>query len=136
MEQIEAFRHAVTWSEPFIIGLIAFQVVVLVLSLYVTRPSVTLVPRVTMLIFIGVLVRSAEYVNEWAAREWETFCTQNYFDRGGVFISIFLCAPLLIDSFLMLILFLREAAQLLVQVKKAELTKKRKDAKRRSKKDQ
>ena len=107
--------------------------------MYVGRRDCGLTPRIMMLLFVGALVRSAEYINSWAAREWQSFCTQNYFDQRGIFISIFLCAPLLIDSFIMLVMFLVEAAQLLVQVKKAEIKKKRKDAKaseRRGKKDQ
>lgn len=111
----------------------------LALTFYVGRRNCGLTPRVVMLLFIGLVVRSAEYINAWAAKEWQSFCTQNYFDQRGIFISIFLCAPLLIDSFMMLVMFLLEAAQLLVQVKKAELKKKRNDAKaseRRGKKDQ
>jgi len=138
-EQLDAFRHAITWSEPFILSILAFQFVMFALTLYVGRRDVTLTPRVIMLVFVGIVVRSAEYINHWAAREWRSFATQNYFDRQGIFISIFLCAPLLIDSFIMLVMFLREAADLLIQVKRSELKKKNKDAKsieRRDKKDQ
>lgn len=121
-------------------SIIAFQIVMFALTLYVGRRNVSLTPRVVMLIFVGIVVRSAEYINSWAAGEWRSFCTQNYFDKQGIFISIFLCAPLLIDSFIMLVMFLREAADLLIQVKRSEMKKKSKDAKaaatRRSKKDQ
>lgn len=111
------------------------------LTLYVARSNVSLTPRVFMLILIGLVVRCAEYLNKIAAQEWSSFCTQNYFDQRGIFISIFLCAPLLIDSFIMLVMYLREAALLLIQVKKAEIKKKRKTsskaaAERRGKKDQ
>ena len=141
-EHLDAFRHAITWSEPFILGLLAFQMTMFALTLYVSRRDVGTTPRIVLLVTMGVLVRSAEYINQWAAHEWSSFCTQNYFDARGIFVAIFWCAPLLLDAFIMLVLFLREAAQLLVQVKKAELRKKRQDAKattatqRRSKKDQ
>ena len=127
-EQLDAFRHAITWSEPFILSLIAFQIIMFALTLYVAQRHVGLTPRVLMLIVIGIIVRSAEYVNRWAGTDgaWQSFCTQNYFDQRGIFISIFLCAPLLVNSFVMLVLFLREAAQLLIQVKKAELKQKNK----------
>jgi hypothetical protein len=90
------------------------------------------------MIFIGGLVRSAEWINQWASAEWKSFCTQNYFDDKGIFVAIFLCAPLLIDSFIMLVLFLRESALLLVQVKRAQIKNKSKSEKasRRGKKDQ
>ena len=137
-EQLDAFRHAITWSEPFILSILAFQIVMFGLSLFVARRNVGLAPRITMLVFVGAVVRSAEYINQYAAEHWQSFCTQNYFDQRGIFISLFLCAPLLVDSFLMLVLYLREAAVLLVQVKKAQLKKKHKDAvaQRRGKKDQ
>jgi hypothetical protein len=94
---------------------------------------------------IAGLVRGAEYINRWASHNWESFATQNYFDERGIFVSIMLCAPLLLDSLVMLLLFLREASQLLIAVKTAELKKQKKAAKeesttgttkRRSKKDQ
>lgn len=109
------------------------------LTLYVGRRDVSLTPRVIMLVFIGIVVKLSEYINKLASREWESFATQNYFDQRGIFTSIFLCAPLLVDSFIMLVLFLREASQLLIQVKRAQIKKKRQDAKageRRGKKDQ
>jgi TRAP-type uncharacterized transport system fused permease subunit len=132
---MDAFRHAITWSEPFIICLVVFQVVIFGLTIFVGRRDGGLVPRVALMILIGGLVRSAEWINRWASEEWKSFCTQNYFDQKGIFVSIFLCAPLLIDSFIMLVLFLREAALLLVQVKRKELKNKGK-ASRRGKKDQ
>jgi hypothetical protein len=144
MEQIDAFRHAITWTEPFIVGIIVFQIVMLGLSFYVARRDVGLTPRIVMLLLIGVLVRSAEYMNKEASIRWDSFCTQNYFDQRGIFISIFLSGPLLLDSMIMLLFFLREAAQLLVQVKTAEIKRKRTGAggattsttARRGKKDQ
>lgn len=74
---------------------------------------------------IGILVKCSERINTYAAHNWEEFATQNYFDAKGVFMGIFLCGPLLVDSFLMLIIFLREASQLLVQVKTMELKRKK-----------
>lgn len=88
------------------------------------------------MITIGILVRSAERLNTYAAHNWEQFATQNYFDSKGVFMAIFLCAPLLLDSFLMLIIFLREASQLLVQVKTMELKQKEEAKKRNREKNQ
>lgn len=46
--------------------------------------------------------------------------------------GIFLCGPLLLDSFLMLVIYLREASQLLVQVKTMEL-KRKEQAKKKNK---
>jgi len=134
----------VTWTEPFIVLLLAFQVFMFGLCLTVSRKNTSLVPRVAVMVFVGATVRGAEFLNRYGAAHWRQFATQNYFDERGVFVSLFLCAPLLLDCFLMLVLFLREAVQLLVQVKKSELKKKQQQqqggggssGKRRAKKDQ
>jgi hypothetical protein len=83
-----------------------------------------------LLVFLAGIVRSAEYLNKYGANNWEQFATQNYFDENGVFISIMLCAPLLLTALIMLISYLREAARLLVQVKRQELKEKYKKNKK------
>jgi hypothetical protein len=64
-------------------------------------------------------------MNGYAARNWESFATQNYFDRSGIFVGIAFCGPLLLDCFIMLTLLIREASNLLVEVKQMELKKMR-----------
>ena len=44
------------------------------------------------------LVRSAEYINRYAARHWREFALQDYFDPRGVFISLMFSTPLLIGA--------------------------------------
>lgn len=144
-EHINAFRSAITWSEPFIIGLIIFQIFMFSCTVYVSRPSVDLMPRVVLLVVIGIIVRTAEYTNEWAAQNWrELGITQNYFDARGLFMAIMLSAPLLLNSLIMLLCFVREAKNLLVEVKTKQILQKRaakkktesKVSQRRAKKEQ
>ncbi len=92
-----------------------------------------MVSRIVVLLIVGVLVRCSELLNAYAARNWEAFATQNYFDRAGIFTGLFFSGPLLLDSFMMLMLMLREASSLLIEVKQMEI-KKRQQAKK-SKKD-
>jgi len=125
MEHISAFKTAINWKEPFVIGLFAFQIMMFVSAYYVSKRDRGLAPRLTVMVFIGVLVRLSEYINSYAAEHWQIFATQNYFDKGGVFIGIMFCGPLLVDCFMMLYLFLREASQLLIEVKTHEIKKKR-----------
>lgn len=125
-EHFDAFRSAITWSENFILGLIAFQVLMFVLSLAVSRRDGPLTPRVCVLLFIGIVVRSAERLNSLGSQHWKSFATQDYFDSRGVFVGIMLCGPLLLDCLMMLFMFLREASTLVVQVKKEELKRKKK----------
>jgi hypothetical protein len=134
MEHISAFKTAINWKEHFIIGLIVFQILMFVSAYYVSKRDRGLVPRITVMVVIGVLVRLSEYINSYAAEHWRIFATQNYFDKGGVFVGIMFCGPLLVDCFMMLYLFLREASQLLIEVKTHEIKKKRaKEAKAKEK---
>ena len=130
LEHLQAFRSAITWEEPFIIGLVAFQVVMFVLCIYVSRPDRSLAPRLAVMITIACIIKCSETINEYAAQNWESFCTQNYFDRRGVFMMVMICCPLLLDSLIMLFLFLREASQLLVKVKTSQLKEKLKQQKK------
>lgn len=134
LEHFHAFRSAITWSEKFILGLIGFQIFMFLLCYFVSRRSKALAPRLVVMVFIGAVVRSAEWLNGLGARHWEKFATQNYFDRRGIFVAIMLSGPLLLDSFLMLISFVVEASQLLVTVKKEELRRKKQGTLDRKKK--
>lgn len=136
MEHFQAFKSAIRWTEPFVLSIIGFQVIMFLLCIWVSRPNRTTTTRITFMICIGLIVRSAEYLNKVGAREWESFATQDYFDKQGIFVLTFLSGPLLIDCILLLIMFVREASQLLVQVKRKEFEKKKKNAGgKRQKKD-
>jgi transmembrane protein 18 len=141
MDHFHAFQHAITWTEPFVLSLLAFHACMLFTCLFVSRRGRGMYPRLAVMILIGLVVRSAEWLNHYGAQHWREFATQNYFDGQGVFVAVMVCGPLLVFSFIMLVFFLREAAQLLVQVKTAELKKKRRmqnggDKKVRRKKEQ
>jgi transmembrane protein 18 len=125
LQQVQAFRHAISWTEPFIVALLAFHVVMFLMSMYVARKNATLTARLGLMITIGVIVRLAERLNALGAQYWNSFATQNYFDGHGVFCSVMLCAPLMLDCIVMLLCFLREASQLLVQVKSTQIKRQR-----------
>jgi transmembrane protein 18 len=91
------------------------------LSVYVSRRDRGLGPRLTIMGTIALIVKCSEYLNRIAATHWASFSTQNYFDRRGVFMSIMVCCPLLLDSLIMLLLFLREASHLLIKFKTVQL---------------
>lgn len=134
MEHFHAFRSAITWDEPFILSLLAFHVVMFLLCYWASRKNRGIAARCTVMVLVGALVRGAQYINDFAASRWESFATQNYFDKNGVFIGIMFCGPLFLNCFMMLILSLREASQLLVEVKTMEIKRKRELAKKQKEK--
>ena len=126
MEHLQAFKSAVRWSEPFVVSLLAFQVVMFLLCVWIARPNRGTAVRIAFMVTIGIIVRSSEYLNRLGAERWESFATQDYFDKQGVFVLTFLSGPLLLDCIFLLMMFVREASQLLVQVKRNELERKKK----------
>ncbi len=104
--------------------------------MYVSRRGAAATPRIIVMLTIAGIVKGSERLNDWASRNWEQFATQDYFDKNGVFMTTMVCGPLLLDSLIMLFKYLREASQLLVQVKTAQIKQKRQKEKRRAKKDQ
>ena len=77
------------------------------------------------MICIGLIVRLAEYLNTTGSARWQEFgITQNYFDRGGIFMGIMVCAPLLMVCLCMLIHMIREASNLLKDVTQMKHTAK------------
>ncbi|KAL3784608.1 hypothetical protein HJC23_007064 [Cyclotella cryptica] len=137
MENIQAFSAAITWGEPFIRYLLAFHMVVIVTAYVLMRKDIYL--RMGFMIFLGLIIRMAEQLNQLGNRRWRDFATQNYFDKNGIFMGIMICAPLLIICFIMLVSLIREAKNLLVDVKKMKIqakeNAKKKKADKRKKKD-
>lgn len=128
-EHFAAFRSAINWSEKFVLVLIAFQVVMFFLCLYVSQRDRALAPKLIVMTFIFVVVRSAEWLNSLGEEHWESFATQDYFDKRGLFVGVMLCGPLMLDVLIMLFFFIREASSLLVQVKRTEIQRKKKSKK-------
>jgi transmembrane protein 18 len=143
-QQLDAFRHAITWSETFILSIICFQILVFGVSCYACRSSTSMGFRITLMSLIAVVVRTTERLNDYGSQHWKSWgISQNYFDQGGIFVCIMISAPLLVDCLIMLLAFLREASQLLVVVKSAQIKRQRMQQQqttatkeRRSKKDQ
>eukprot|EP00934_Nitzschia_sp_Nitz4_P005214 Nitzschia sp. Nitz4//scaffold2_size372955//261702//262487//NITZ4_000452-RA/size372955-processed-gene-0.526-mRNA-1//-1//CDS//3329546865//5204//frame0 len=124
MEHFQAFKSAITWSEPFILYLLAFQLVMFLVTIWVAQKDRPLKYRLPHMVLVAGLVRSAEWLNKLGREHWKSFATQNYFDKGGIFVLIMLCGPLVLDSLIMLLMYMIEAAQLLIVVKRREIKKK------------
>jgi len=131
MEQIQAFKAAITWNEPFIQCLIAFQAVVIISAIILTKKG-GIYTRMGFMIILAIIVRLAERLNIMGNSRWNEFATQNYFDRGGIFIGIMLCTPLLCVCFGMLFAMFREANNLLVDVKAMKIKAQQEQQKKNS----
>ena len=112
------FVHAIDWSEPWIMALGAYHLIIWILVIGLRRWNDL---QMIMLVLILGMVYCAEYVNRFGNEHWRSFATQNYFDKRGVFISIMFSAPMLGCSMFILLNALRSASKLLIAVKKKEL---------------
>lgn len=92
--------EAVDWSEPLVIGAIAFHLV-LFLLVFFTRKHLPI--QFVLFLLIVFLLFITERVNSWARENWKLFATQQYFDGRGVFIGIFYAAPLMAAGFFQLV---------------------------------
>lgn len=116
-EHIQAFTAAITWNETFIKIILGFHVVVVVSAVALNRQG-GIYSRLGFMVFVGIVVRLSDTLNTIGASRWRDFATQNYFDRGGIFMGIMVCAPLLIVCLFVLISMIREASSLIVDVGK------------------
>ncbi|KAL7435294.1 hypothetical protein ACHAXM_004626 [Skeletonema potamos] len=135
VEQIQAFKAAITWSEPFIQCLLAFHAVVIIAAIALTKKG-GIYTRMGFMIFLAIIVRLAERLNIMGNSRWKEFATQNYFDRSGIFMGIMLCAPILCVCFVMLFAMLREANNLLVDVKSMKIKAQQEEQKKKKSKEE
>jgi hypothetical protein len=96
-----AFLSAVDWSaERWLWALYVLFVALFVTALAARRswPAQLLV-----LLTAVVSVLSASELNALGRVHWASFATQNYFDAGGVFISVVWSTPMIIIAFFVLV---------------------------------
>ncbi|XP_071947380.1 transmembrane protein 18-like isoform X1 [Antedon mediterranea] len=113
-----AFLKNIDWNEPWIIGLVTLQIFLLVLLILTRHYSNFQI--VLFLTMLG-LIYCAEYINEFAAKNYKSFSRLQYFDSNGLFITVVLSVPLLIDCLIMVSMWLYQTGNLIVNVKRAKL---------------
>jgi transmembrane protein 18 len=73
------------------------------------------------------IVLCAEYLNDFGKDNWKEFATQNYFDKNGVFVTLFVSTPLIAMSLAILLYGVKQASTMLIKVKRLELSHKHKN---------
>ncbi|CAN6346722.1 unnamed protein product [Urochloa humidicola] len=117
-DNLRAFVHAVDWTEPWLMCLMAFHVILLLTAVGFRR-NANFQLLLPFLAYSGVYM--AEKMNRYLGEHWKSFASQNYFDRLGVFISVIWSGPLIFISIVSVVSSLIALCRLMVKWKRAEL---------------
>lgn len=124
-EHMSAFTSAIRWKEPFVLTLLSFDSIMLLLTIYLIRRN-SFVGRIIIFCIMAAISRLLPFLNHYLSDHWEELhITQNYFDPSGTFLAIMLSAPLLLFCMSLLISFLWEAKNLVIQLKRLEMQHKK-----------
>ncbi|XP_072029206.1 transmembrane protein 18-like [Amphiura filiformis] len=113
-----AFLKQIDWTEPWLIILNVFHIVCLLFT-FCTAKYFNV--QVVYFLLLLLLIYMSENINEWASQNYKLFARLQYFDSSGLFISVVLCVPVLINCLVILCLWIYTAAHMLVSVKRAQL---------------
>lgn len=89
------FIDTVRWTEPFIISLLLVQLSVFMLA-YLTRQRHAI--QFGLMVVLTIITLLCEQLNNAGHRHWRRFASQDYFDRQGLFMLIFVSGPFVIVS--------------------------------------
>ena len=116
------FFHAINWQEPFIVALVTWHVLVLLGALGTSR---FIIPHAVLFVVLCLLVLCAQPLNALGAAQWQDIATQNYFDDGGVFVSLTFSLPTMVVLMGMLVNIVWSAGSLMIKVKRAEVARRK-----------
>ncbi|KAG4073606.1 hypothetical protein HA402_000830 [Bradysia odoriphaga] len=123
------YVKSIDFYDPWLICLI-FGHITLCATAVLTRNHNTF--QIILFFFLLIVVYFSEYINELAAKNWQKFSRQQYFDSNGLFISTFFSIPVLLICMLMIGNWLYSSTQIMAKVKTAQLKQRLKEQKQQS----
>ncbi|CAK9297524.1 unnamed protein product [Gordionus sp. m RMFG-2023] len=114
IDGVWTFLKSVDWSEKWLQGLICFHLGCLILTYSLCKYHN--IQAIYFAILLSI-VYFAENINKYGAIYWKNFSNHQYFDSNGVFISLVLSAPILINCLLIICNWLWNASLLLNNIR-------------------
>ncbi|XP_019911528.1 transmembrane protein 18 isoform X1 [Esox lucius] len=114
-------RRMIQWSESWLIGLLVFHAVCLLTTLLTSRFYRV---QICQFLVMVCMVYSAEYLNEVAAKNWRVFSRFQYFDSNGMFISLVYSVPLLLNTIIIVALWVYRTFSTMTELKVLQLKRK------------
>ncbi|KAJ3099511.1 Transmembrane protein 18 [Phlyctochytrium planicorne] len=114
MQDSKHFINVVNWTEPLIVGILTFHLLIFVWVLAIRKNHNLLV---STLVFLGGSVFASEPVNSYLRENHELVSEVNYFDAGGVFMAVLVLAPIVVNMVLIVIFMLRVVVDVMAVVK-------------------
>lgn len=112
------YLKSIDWTEPWFSALGIFHVSCAILTV-ITRKTGVL--QSVYFAVLMLLILCAEYINQWAAKNWSLFSRQQYFDSNGLFISVVFSVPLLINCLVIVVSWLWDVGLLISSVKQLKI---------------
>ncbi|XP_051962180.1 transmembrane protein 18 [Xyrauchen texanus] len=125
------FLQSIDWSEPWLMGLLALHVLCFAFTILSCKYYRL---QICHFLLMVAMVYSAEYLNELAAMNWRSFSKFQYFDSKGMFISLVYSVPLLINTVIIVAVWVWRTFSTMTEMKTLQL--KRKVARENQKKSQ
>lgn len=92
----------IDWSEGWLVGLVVFHILLTTITVMTRNHHTT---QAVLFFLLLLTVRSSETINQYAAKNWQSFSRQQYFDSQGMFISVVFSMPVLFNCMMMVVSF-------------------------------
>lgn len=81
-------------------GLVVFHIFLTTFTVMTRNHHTT---QAVLFFLLLLTVRSSETINQYAAKNWQSFSRQQYFDSQGLFISVVFSMPVLFNCMMMVV---------------------------------
>ncbi|KAG7461054.1 hypothetical protein MATL_G00205990 [Megalops atlanticus] len=112
---------SIEWSESWLVGLLVFHAVCFIITILTCRFYRLQICHFLMMV---VMIYCAQYLNEMGAMNWRSFSKFQYFDSQGMFISLVFSVPLLLNTIIIVVVWVYRTFSTMTELKILQLSRK------------